>query len=334
MVVPNPQAAADLQQALQNNERVRKASELPLFFGVPSKDTISAKHFLDRIAHAARIAGWGPERTLDNFYMLLRDRAIVWWEQLEDNDVDIADWEAVKTEFLAAYEPKFTARTTCTNFSDLSQRMGEKTYDYYLRLCEVFKRMKDTRPENMSNVITEVGDEADDDDRVTIKVEGMNAMEKYFRHQFFIAGLRPDLRNRVMEAAKETISESVKYAVELEVINQDSRRAAVNAVTDSGAQINAVAEDLTEIEGFESMQIEDQVKVINALMARNGRFRPRPPGGSTNRGPIVCRYCKKPGHMQKECNLRIKNRAPCVDAQGKPFQRRNKIAAVDATGSD
>jgi hypothetical protein len=33
----------------------------------------------------------------------------------------------------------------------------------------------------------------------------------------------------------------------------------------------------------------------------------------------VCRYCKKPGHLQKVCNARIKAGAPQVDLNGKPY---------------
>ena len=33
----------------------------------------------------------------------------------------------------------------------------------------------------------------------------------------------------------------------------------------------------------------------------------------------MCRYCKKPGHLQKVCNARIKAGAPQVDLNGKPY---------------
>ena len=35
--------------------------------------------------------------------------------------------------------------------------------------------------------------------------------------------------------------------------------------------------------------------------------------------PIKCRYCKKMGHMQKECKSRLRDNAPEVDANGKPY---------------
>ena len=35
--------------------------------------------------------------------------------------------------------------------------------------------------------------------------------------------------------------------------------------------------------------------------------------------PIKCRYCKKMGHMQKECKSRLRDNAPEVDANTKPY---------------
>ena len=76
--------------------------------------------------------------------------------QLAYEDVNVAVWNTIKQEFLAAYEPKYTAKTTCTNFSDLVQCMGEGAHDYYLRVCETFARMIDAKPATMADVRTAV----------------------------------------------------------------------------------------------------------------------------------------------------------------------------------
>jgi hypothetical protein len=54
--------------------------------------------------------------------MCLRDRAVAWWESLQEDNLDLADWDIVKREFMETYEPKYLARATYPNFSDLIQR--------------------------------------------------------------------------------------------------------------------------------------------------------------------------------------------------------------------
>ena len=76
---------------------------------------------------------------------------------------------------------------------------------------------------------------------------------------------------------------------------------------------------------------------MNAIRQRNGkppfrrRFQRSGPssnaataGSGSNFGK--CRYCKKPGHLQKNCSARINARAPMVDKDGKPYSR--KVSSV------
>ena len=91
---------------------------------------------VDRIETAAQIAGWNDDaRKLQEMYIILRNRAVVWWRSLLDAGIDRAVWNDVKNEFLAMYEPRYMAKTTCTNFHELVQFTGESIQDHYLRVC-------------------------------------------------------------------------------------------------------------------------------------------------------------------------------------------------------
>ncbi len=44
------------------------------------------------------------------------------------------------------------------------------------------------------------------------KLEGMNDMAKFFKHQLFLAGLDDPLRDEVLEARKDTFDQSLELA--------------------------------------------------------------------------------------------------------------------------
>jgi len=92
-------AAAAQQQAmaaaLQGHDRLRRSTEMPLFYGRKDKDTISAHLFIDRIETAAQVANWDDARKLSEIYLVLRDRTVLWWNSLLDADVNRANYAAI-----------------------------------------------------------------------------------------------------------------------------------------------------------------------------------------------------------------------------------------------
>ena len=319
----------DVGAALLAHDRVRRSTDLPLFYGRKDKDTITARLLIDRIVTAAGIANWDDARKCQELYMILRDRAILWWNSLADTDIDRANWNALKTNFLACYEPRFTAKTTCTNFGELIQRTGEANLDYYLRVCEAFSKMCDARPEGMANVRAAAGAAAAD-----IKMEGIRDAEKFFKHQLYLAGLREDLRIKVMEAGKATLQESMTLATELEVIHQDRKRGQIHAVS---AVSTTPSDDVNEADRVNEDDITaEELEAINAIRQRQGRpaFRGNFRRNNNGNGPkktVVCRYCRKPGHMQKECRARIRANGKMVDANGKPYEKKINAANTEET---
>ena len=320
----NPQQAA-MAAALNDHDRIRRSTELPLFFGRKERDSISARLLIDRIAIAAEIANWDEARKLREFYMILRDRALLWWNSLDDTDVNKANWDAVKADFLASYEAKYTAKTTCTNFHELIQRPGEGCHDYYLRVHEAFTKMCEAKPDTIAVVRAAAGAAAAD-----VKGEGIKDIERFFKHQLFLAGLKDDLRVKVMEAGKDTLHESMRLAVELEVIHQEKlkRGGHVHAVSvaaigcEEGSSCEENADDLND----------DEIAAINAIRLRNGKspfkaFKKKDAGAKSK---VICRYCKKAGHVQKDCFARKKANAPMVDVNGKPNEDKKKVNAIDA----
>ncbi len=181
-----------------------------------------------------------------------------------------------------------------------------------------YKRLTDKKPVAMAAVRVNIAAGATE---AEIKAEGVTDTFKFIKHQLFLAGLKDGIHDKVLEAAKETFTESVKAARNLETIQNDHKRSnRISAIKQEleEEQINQIIwEDLTD----------EQLGQLAALRFQQKRVSTRP---TTVRNPdTVCRYCKKKGHLQKDCLSRKRNKAPMVDTNGKPYQSQNQNNRVN-----
>ena len=108
---PDPAALA----ALAAHDRIRKTTDIPLFFGNKAKETVTPQQLIERLEMAATVATWNTdERKCAEFYLCLREDALSWYNSLGHIiGFDVKIWADVKREFLAAYAPKYSARALC-----------------------------------------------------------------------------------------------------------------------------------------------------------------------------------------------------------------------------
>ncbi len=153
-----------------------------------------------------------------------------------------------------------------------------------------------------------------------IKAEGVADAFMFIKHQLFLAGLRDGLRDKVLEMEKPTFTESVKAARNLETIQNDQKR--LN-------KINAIKQEIGKDKAREIIWEDlpdDQLGQLTVLRFQQKRIDNRNQARSSTavRNPnTACRYCQKKGHLQKDCFARKRNKAPMVDANGKPYQNQN-----------
>ena len=326
MVQPAAAAQAGMAAALNDHDRMRRSTDIPLFYARRDKDTVLPRILIDRIEDAAAIATWDEARKIRELKLCLRERAIIWWKSLRDTSIDLAVWDDVKKEFLTAYEPKYTAKTVCANFTDLKQHPDESMNDFLCRIQVAYDRLLDNKPATMPTVRGTIAAGATE---AEVKAEGINDMALFFKHQLFLAGVKDSLRDRVLEAGKADLQESLKFARELEAIQNDRKRAskiaALKAVMPP-QEAAAIFWDELETEDL------DQIAAVRRQQPRSSnQTQARSSGPARSNGPrnpnIVCRYCKKKGHMQRECNSRRRDGAPMVDANGKRYEQRvNNVA--------
>jgi len=82
-------AAAQIQQALIAHDRVRRTTDIPLFYGKKGKDTITPQQLVERLERASRVAGWDAlanpgQRKTDEFFLSLRENALSWYNTLDN----------------------------------------------------------------------------------------------------------------------------------------------------------------------------------------------------------------------------------------------------------
>ena len=131
-------------------EHLRQITQIPLFYGRPDKDSLTAGMLIERVEAAAEAAGWNNQRKLSAFFLVLRDKALVWHKSLKLDRFNLRDWDVVRGQFIQDYEPQFTARTHCTNFGELTQRPGETPLNFYGRIVVVMERIEEiARPTSM-----------------------------------------------------------------------------------------------------------------------------------------------------------------------------------------
>jgi hypothetical protein len=330
MVQPATAAQAGMAAALNDHDRMRRSTDIPLFYARRDKGTVLPRILIDRIEDAAAIATWDEARKIRELKLCLRERAIIWWKSLRDTNIDTAVWDDVKAEFLTTYEPKYTAKTVCTNFTDLKQHPDESMNDFLCRIQVAYDRLIDNKPDTMPTVRNTIAAGATE---AQVKAKGINDMALFFKHQLFLAGIKESLRDRVLEAGKATFQESLKFARELEAIHNDRKRsqkiAALKAVMQPQEAAAIFWDELEteDIDQIAAVRHQQPFRNSNQTQARSS-------GPARSNGPhnpnIVCRYCKKKGHMQKECNSRCRDGAPMVDANGKKYESRiNNVAEKD-----
>ena len=144
-------------------------------------------------------------------------------------------------------------------------------------------------------------------------------MQDFYAKMIFIAGLNTEVRVKVMEAVPRFVYDALKVAITTETLildKKDKLKMPIKIMAVETTHDDEVLEEEDEDEeeaalnSLNAIRIQKGKTPFKKFSKSNGNGNGNSNGGArpkTTKGePMKCRYCKKSGHMQKECYKRIK----------------------------
>ena len=138
------------------------------------------------------------------------------------------------------------------------------------------------------------------------------AMQDFYEKMIFIARLQVDIRVKVMEAMPKFAYDALKIAMATETLILDKKDSLKMPLKVLAVKVEEECDEEV-LEEEEMDEEEAALNSLNTIRVQRGKMPfkkfPRSNGNgnggaqpkTTNGEPRKCRYCKKSGHMQKEC---------------------------------
>jgi hypothetical protein len=317
-------AAAQIQQALITHDRVRRTTDIPLFYGRKGKDTIEPQQYIERLERAATVAQWPDDkRRCDEFVLSLRDNALSWYNTL-NNIIGFNKevWNELKKKFHEAYAPKYSAKALCICFQDLKQKNDETVQDFYNRVLNIFPNAYQSKPAHTTTYMGTLHGAITQAQADEIMGQGVTRMQLLMLNTMFLGGLREEIRNRVLKDGPTEPDASMKAAREIESILNGKKK-------EKGVYITSIEEEEEPEDGRDVGEVDEeeatQLQAVNAILRKKGRpqyrFRVWPRGGlqmgfdgtgpwdGFNRtGAVICFFCNKPVHRIAQCRAKAAGR--------------------------
>ncbi|MGV0986794.1 MAG: hypothetical protein ACOYB2_19780, partial [Limnohabitans sp.] len=321
------------------------------------ESAFSAEQWVARIQRAKTSGNWTDAITMSYVFSAMRGEALIWFDALPTLNFDQDNWDGFKGAFLQTYGRVKTVRTAALQLSDIKQSSSDTVASYISRVIRIVNDIKATSPANLpapaepwTAEVLAVGQFVALQDNVkNAQIQRLlqhGAEDAYNRlgMQLFVAGLRPALRQKLMEANPNNMREAFDAAMTAESILSEPHKlglakAHMAAIDDEqegdDEDEDEVDFDEEDLDNLDISAISQKFKKLQKKLAASKKKK-SPAGGkaSNSKGSQAknngqknngqngkkqgCWYCGKPNHRQGNCFARKNAGAPEVDANGQP----------------
>ena len=338
--------AARIQQRIDEN-----VADLPFFYGRKEKDTVTLKHYISRVDQGVAALGWTQAQAYVYFTNSIKDKAANWLEYHLEENRDIArSWEVIKPAFRRAFGDTTDQMVFASDLSSIKiEKYNNDLYDFAAAVTRICK-LHNEKYQNAALVLPN-GHGLDAAGQLVCRnavLAAFNTVHDDLRKEFFIMGLnekqkslihnKPELNT--MSLLLEFIKREEDLISKAKTINGNGAPPPPPAATLAPIQTDDTVLAALLASGYQrggQQPFRGQQQrgrgQRGATRGSNSGHR----GGNANAGASgsggsgnnpghnngnkikFCLYCRKPYHKQENCKQRIKDNAPCLDAQGFPF---------------
>lgn len=309
-------AAAPVQNVVIDREQ----SKIPLFHADPAHDSFQAEYWIDRLNRLQTANQWTDTQTLCHATNALRGDALHFIQYLINNFADqnahTTNWPLFKQQFLLSFGKLGRDTSSIANLAIL-QRSTESVQKFAHRVAvttnEFFDAVNIPDTPNFAAVAAHPGWDVILENDVAQAVitfyvrQTLQTLRNALDKTIFLNGLNSHINALVKNSAPATMTEAVETAVKIE----RNRRGPIDhtiALEKSNAKPSAQAVNAVRRGGSRGRGHSAPSSTRSEPAHTNGY---RPPTNASKR-VTDCWYCRKSGHVQRDCRKRIARGASTV----------------------